>query len=129
MHLPVVMAPVRWYHLLSTWIFILSCIPGLPTFPLNLLAAPGCFEVIINPKEHWVKNAYIIFIHVAPFFWVTYDLSPRAFMFAAAVIVAYLAFMAFIGKSPLKAYSDLLKEDHNTLSQFLGDRFMIKLSE
>jgi len=122
------MAPVRWYYLLSTWIFLLSCIPGLPTFPLNLLAAPGCFEFILNPKGHWIKNAYIIFIHLAPFFWVPYDLSPRAFAFAAAVIAAYLIFMAIIGKSPLTAYSDLLKEDHKTLAQFLGDRFMIKHS-
>ena len=125
------MAPVRWYHLLSTWIFLLACtqpLHKLPMFPLILLAAPGCFEFILNPKEHWVKNTYIIFIHVAPFFWVPYDLSPTAFAFAAAVIAAYLVFMAVIGKSPLKAYSNLLKEDHNTLAQFLGDRFNLRHS-
>jgi len=122
------MAPVRWYHLLSTWIFLFACFHPLlkvPAFPLILLAAPGCLEVILNPKEHWLKNAYIIFIHLAPFAWIPYDLSPRAFMVAAAVIATYLVFMAVIGKNPLEAYSDLLKEDHKTLVQFLGDRFMI----
>jgi len=97
-------------------------------FPLILLAALGCVEVIVNPREHWFKNAYIIFIHLAPFAWIPYDLSHYAFMVAAIVIGAYLIFMAAIGKSFIDAYSDLLQEDHNTLAQFLEDRFMIKLS-
>jgi len=126
------MAPVRWYHLLSTWIFLLACMQPLhklPMFPLILLAAPGCFEVILNPQEHWLKNVYIIFIHTAPFFWVPYDLSQKAFAVAGAVIAAYLIFMAVISKNPLKSYSDLLREDHKTLAQFLGDRFNLRLPE
>ena len=109
------------------WIFILACIPGLPVFPLVVIAAPGCVEVILNPrKEHWLKNVYIIFIHLAPFLWVPYDLSLTAFMFSALVIAIYLTFMTIIGKHPLRSYHTLLHEHHKTLSQFLDDRFMIR---
>jgi hypothetical protein len=124
--------PVRWYHILSTWIFIFSCLQplhGLPTFPLNIFASAGCLEVVLNPhKEHWLKNAYIIFIHVAPFTWVPYDLSSRAFIVAALAIGAYLAFMAFLRKNPIDSYRAILNEDHRRLDQFLEARFGIRLS-
>ena len=119
--------PVRWYHLLSTWIFLLSTtqpLLKLPTFPLNVMASVGCLEVILNPhKEHWLKNAYILFIHIAPFFWVPYDLSTRAFAFGAGVIVTYLLFIWSIGENPIHVYRVLLNENHPRLSQFTRDRF------
>lgn len=115
--------PIRWYHLLSTWIFLLSVLQ-LPTFPLNILALSGCLEIFLNPhKEHWVKNLYIIFLHVAPFLWIRYDLSTKSFYFAAAVILAYLIFIWSINNDPFYIYHVLLEEDHKTLNQFTRDRF------
>ena len=119
--------PVRWYHLLSTWIFLLSVaypILKLPTFPLNLVAFVGCLEIILNPhKKHWLKNLYIIFIHIAPFFWIPYDLSRTAFIFGACVIIAYLVFIWYIDENPIHVYKVLLDENHPHLHQFINDRF------
>jgi hypothetical protein len=119
--------PVRWYHLLSSWIFVLSCLHPLlkiPTFPLNILASVGCFEVVLNPhKEHWLKNLYILFIHIAPFFWIPYDLSEWAFTVAVAVIAAYLALILFLKENPFHVYFVLLDEDHKTFAEFTRDRF------
>ena len=119
--------PVRWYYLLSTWIFLLSVlypVAKLPTFPLNVMASVGCLEVILNPyNEHVLKNIYILFIHIAPFFWIPYDVSVGALQFGAAVIAAYLAFIFFIGENPLHIYKVLLKERHQTAQEFVRDRF------
>ena len=121
--------PVRWYMLLSTWIFILSVIyPFLKisTYPLNLMAAVGCLEVILNPyNKNMLKNIYILFIHIAPFFWIPYDISSRGIYFAAAVIILYLAFIWFIQENPLEIYSALLKEKHENVCEFTRDRFGI----
>jgi hypothetical protein len=121
------MPPVRWYHLLSTWIFLLSAlypVLKLPTFPLNVMASVGCLEVILNPyNEHVLKNIYILFIHIAPFFWIPYDVSTEAFQFGTAVIAAYLAFIFFIGENPLHVYMVLLAERHTSAKEFLADRF------
>jgi hypothetical protein len=119
--------PVRWYYLLSSWIFLLSClypILKIPTYPLNLLASVGCFEVILNPhKEHWLKNLYILFIHIAPFFWIPYDISERALLVAAVVSISYILFIWFLGEDPLHVYRVLLDEDHKTFDRFIRDRF------
>ena len=119
--------PVRWYYILSTWIFILSVlfpVVHLPTFPLNLMASVGCFEIILNPhNENLVKNLYILFIHIAPFFWIPYDLSVNAFQVGAAVILTYLLFIASLGENPIHVYMTLLKENHKTTAEFLNNRF------
>jgi len=119
--------PVRWYYIFSTWIFILSAlfpVVHLPTFPLNLMASVGCFEIILNPyNENIVKNLYILFIHIAPFFWIPYDLSVNAFQVGAAVILTYLLFIASLGENPIHVYMTLLKENHETTAEFLKDRF------
>ena len=119
--------PIRWYYILSSWIFLLSClhpILKIPTFPLNILASVGCFEVILNPhKEHWLKNAYILFIHIAPFLWIPYDLSGRAFFIAASVIMIYLALIWLLKENPFHVYRVLLNEDHKTFAEFTRDRF------
>jgi Ca2+/Na+ antiporter len=118
--------PVRWYYILSSWIFLLSTLYPLlqlPTFPLNVMASVGCFEIILNPhNENLVKNIYILFIHIAPFFWIPVDLSIRAFQFGAAVVAIYLAFLFFLGENPIHIYQVLLKERH-TAQEFLRDRF------
>lgn len=122
------MKPVRWYELLSTWIFLLSAmypILHFPTFPLNVLALVGCVECFFS-KEHYLKNIYIVFIHLAPFFWIPYDISVNALLFAAFVISTYLMFIFFIVKdSPIDIYRRLLKENHTRFSEFLSDRFFI----
>ena len=119
--------PVRWYYILSTWIFLLSTlypVLQLPTFPLNVMASVGCLEIILNPyNDNLVKNLYILFIHIAPFFWIPVDLSVEALQFGAAVILAYLAFIFILGENPLHVYMVLLKENHETAAEFLRDRF------
>jgi hypothetical protein len=123
--------PVRWYYILSTWIFILSALHPLlhvPTFPLNLMASIGCLEIILNPyNENLLKNLYILFIHIAPFFWIPYDLSVNALQIGAAVILAYLFFIVALGENPIHVYSVLLKEHHSTATEFLKDRFGIQV--
>jgi hypothetical protein len=123
--------PVRWYYILSTWIFILSVlfpIVKLPTFPLNLMASVGCIEIILNPyNENFVKNLYILFIHIAPFFWIPYDLSVNAFHVGATVILLYLLFIISLGENPIHVYMTLLKENHETTAEFLEDRFGLKV--
>ena len=91
------------------------------------MAVVGCFEVILNPyNEHVLKNIYILFIHIAPFFWIPYDISARSLSFAALVILLYLAFIWSIRENPLKIYSALLKEKHETVCDFMADRFGIQ---
>jgi len=119
--------PVRWYYLLSSWIFLLSLlypIIKLPIFPLTAIASVGCVEVILNPyNEHMLKNLYILFIHIAPFFWIPVDFSTEALQFAAATIGVYLAFLFAVGENPIHIYTVLLRERHITAKEFLRDRF------
>ena len=123
--------PVRWYLLLSTWIFILSVLYPLhqiSTFPLNLLALIGCVEVLHNPfKENYVKSIYILFIHLAPFLWIPYDLSVWPLGFTIGVIVVYLALVVYLQTDPFAIYHKLLNERHTALEDFLSERFGIRL--
>lgn len=125
--------PVRWHCLLSTWIFILSCLYPfikISTYPLNLLALVGIFQCILYPfKEHPLKNTYILFIHLAPFLWIPYDLSPRAFGFAVIVCLAYSAWIYFIEDNIVDIYTRLSKEEHISLTEFLNVRFGMNLKQ
>ena len=122
--------PIRWYYLLSTWIFILSVLypfHKISTFPLNILASVGCFEVILNPyNEHILKNIYILFIHIAPFFWIPWEISPKTLDFALIVVLIYLIFICLINKNCFHIYDKLLKEKHTDVYDFLDDRFGIR---
>jgi hypothetical protein len=124
--------PIRFHYLLSSWIFVLSCLypfHKISTFPLNILASVGCFEVILNPyNEHWIKNAYILALHIAPFFWIPWIISETTLQFAAIVVIIYLLFTAAIQKSCFDIYSILLKERHKGVSEFIGDRFGLNTS-
>ena len=119
--------PVRWYHLLSTWIFLLSAaypIHQISTYPLNILALVGCLEPILNPhRESAGKNIYIIGLHLLPLLWIPYDISAKAFQFAFFVGGAYLIFVTGIGENPFHIYSILLKENHPTFKEFTCARF------
>ena len=121
--------PIRWYHLLSTWIFILSVLypfHKISTFPLNILALVGCFQVILKPfNEHYLKNIYILFIHIAPFFWIPWEISKKTIKFALAVILIYLIFICLIQDDCFHIYGTLMKEKHTNIYDFLHDRFGI----
>ena len=121
--------PVRWYMLLSSWIFIISLlypILKISTYPLNLIALVGCFEVILNPfNTNAIKNIYILFIHIAPFSWIPYDFSPATMYLTISTIVIYLLAMLALQKNPIDTYQDLLVEKHTTVFEFTCDRFAI----
>lgn len=119
--------PVRWYHLLSAWILLLSILYPLhkiSTFPLNILALSGCYAVIADPfKEHPVKNIYIMLVHLAPFLWIPYDVSKGAIGFALIVIALYCVFMAAIDEQPVDVYRAVFSEHHTTINEFIEARF------
>ena len=119
--------PIRWYYIFSTWIFLLSTaypLHAISTYPLNVLALPGCFEILINPhKEHWTKNLYILALHILPFLWIPYSFSATSIYFAAGSGVCYLVFVGFLEEDPIHIYTELFKENHPTYRAFVSDRF------
>ena len=119
--------PVRWYYILSTWIFLASVaypFHQISTYPLNLFALVGCLEVILNPhKESWVKNVYILLLHLLPFLWIPYDLSIEVLEYSLLFVCAYLVFVLFLNENIVHIYRTLLNEDHPKYTQFLCDRF------
>ena len=121
--------PIRWYLLLSTWIFILSVLYPLhkiSTFPLNVLALPGFIQVFFNPfKKNLIKNIYILFIHLSPFLWIPYDFSSISLIFSMAVIIVYLIFILFMETDPFSVYYRLFHENHTSTKDFLNERFGI----
>lgn len=124
------MYPIRWYYLLSTWIFLLSALYPLhriSTFPLNLMAVVGCYECLRHRfGEHWFKSLYILFIHLAPFLWIPYEISLETVLFALCVTLVYLVFIGSVTKkNPIEVYDILLKEKHENLHEFLADRFAL----
>lgn len=123
--------PIRWYYIFSTWIFLLSAaypLHKISTYPLNVIALPGCFEILLNPhKGHWVKNVYILALHILPFLWIPYSVSNISLQFAFISVVIYLIFISILGENIIHIYSELLNENHPTLKSFLGDRFGILL--
>lgn len=118
---------IRWYHLFSTWIFLLSAaypIHQISTYPLNLLALVGCLQLILNPfRSNSGKNIYILAIHLLPFLWIPYDISEKALQFALLCGFLYLLFITAIGEDLFHIYSNLLREDHPTFQRFICDRF------
>lgn len=119
--------PIRWYYLFSTWIFLLSVaypIHAISTYPLNVLALPGCFEILLNPhKAHWTKNIYILGLHILPFLWIPYSFSETSIYFAFGSGLSYLVFIGFLEEDPIHIYSELFKENHPTFRAFVADRF------
>ena len=91
------------------------------------MALVGCYECLRSPfGEHWVKTLYILFIHLAPFLWIPYELSVKTLLFALCVILVYLVFIGgLLHKNPIDVYDILLKEKHEELHEFLADRFTI----
>ena len=123
--------PIRWYYIFSTWIFLLSAaypLHKISTYPLNVIALPGCFEVLLNRhKEHWFKNLYILALHILPFLWIPYSVSIKSLQFAVSSFAVYLIFISILDENIIHIYSKLLDENHKTLDLFLADRFGIIL--
>jgi len=123
--------PIRWYYIFSTWIFLLSAaypFHKISTYPLNVIALVGCFEILLNPhKEHWFKNVYILALHILPFLWIPYSVSNISLQFAFTSFIAYIIFISILGENVIHIYTKLLDEKHKTLDSFLYDRFGILL--
>jgi hypothetical protein len=121
--------PIRWYLLLSSWIFILSVLypfHKISTFPLNLLALPGIIQIFFNPfKKNLIKNIYILFIHLSPFLWIPYDFSSVSLIFCMAIIIVYLIFILSMETDPFSIYYKLFNENHTNTKEFLNQRFGI----
>jgi len=121
--------PIRWYLLLSSWIFILSVLypfHKISTFPLNLLALPGIIQIFFNPfKKNLIKNIYILFIHLSPFLWIPYDFSSVSLIFCMAIIIVYLIFILSMETDPFSIYYRLFNENHTNTKEFLNQRFGI----
>ena len=119
--------PVRWFHLFSTWIFIASVlypIHGISTFPLNVLALVGIVQVLRGwGNEHWVKELYIIALHLLPFLWIPYDFSLPTLKACFAFGFVYLIFLACLQTNCVTVYWNLLQEKHTKLEDFLKVRF------
>lgn len=122
--------PIRWYYIFSSWIFLLSVaypIHAISTYPLNVLALSGCFEILLNPhKEHWTKNIYILALHILPFLWIPYSFSTSSMYFAVGSGLSYLMFVGLLEEDPIHIYSELFKENHPTFAAFIADRFGIE---
>lgn len=116
--------PVRWYHYLTAYMFIFSALyplHGISTYPLVLLSTLGCVEVFRNTLL--TKNLFILFIHLAPFLWIPYDLSTTAYAFSATIIVFYLVFVTALGETPYTIYMTSLSEQHTSTAEFVCERF------
>lgn len=115
--------PVRWYHFLSAWMFILSALYPLhriSTFPLVLLSTVGCVEVF---RSHvFEKNLIILALHLSPFLWIPYQLSVSTFTFTLAIIILYLVFIQSLGETPYNIYMTTLSEKHKNIREYLCER-------
>jgi hypothetical protein len=118
--------PVRWFHLLSSWIFITSLLYPLikiSTFPLNLLALVGIFT--LKASESLEKGLHILIIHLIPFLWIPYVINKESIILFFGIIVGYLTLMHCIHEDPIDVYTVLQKEEHKTYREFLNARFGI----
>ncbi len=114
---------VRFFHLFSTWIFVASALyplHGISTFPMNLLALVGLYEM---KNESTGKNIYNLILHLAPFLWIPYSFSEETMLFCVLLLLAYLLIMIFLKRNCYEIYDSLLKERHPTFKEFLSARY------
>ena len=115
--------PVRWYHFLSAWMFILSALYPLhriSTYPLVLLSTVGCIEVFRNTI--FLKSLIILALHLSPFLWIPYELSTTTFAFTLTIIILYLVFIQSLGETPYNIYMTTLSEKHKNIQEFIYER-------
>ena len=116
--------PIRWYHLLSVWIFIISVLYPLhkiSTFPLNLLALVGI--TTLKMSETIWKSFHIVIIHLLPFLWIPWAFTLDGIIFFFVTILSYLILMAFLHENPFHIYTVLQEEEHKTYKEYLEARF------
>jgi hypothetical protein len=121
-------SPIRWYHLFSSWIFLLSSaypLHRISTLPLNLLALPGTLSAILRPCP-LSKRIYNIVLHCAPFIWIPYTVSLQSLLLSFAYAFLYIKYMNYIQVNPIDVYITLFKENHTSVYEFLQDRFGTK---
>jgi len=115
--------PVRWYHFLSVWMFILSVLYPLhriSTYPLLLLSTVGCIEAFRD--NIFEKKLIVLALHLLPFLWIPYELSTITFAFTFTIIILYLVFIQALGETPYNIYKTSLSEKHKTIQEFIYER-------
>jgi hypothetical protein len=115
--------PVRWYHFLSVWMFILSVLyplHGISTYPLLLLSTVGCIEAFRD--NIFEKKLIVLALHLLPFLWIPYELSTTTFTFTLTIIILYLVFIQTLGETPYNIYMTSLSEKHKTIQEFIYER-------
>ena len=120
--------PVRWFHLLSAWIFILSVLypfHKISTFPLNLLALVGI--TTLKASESFWKSLHIVLIHLLPFLWIPYVINKESITLFFGAIFCYLIFINYLQEDPIHIYSVLDKENHTTYREYLEVRLGISI--
>ena len=111
-------------YLFSTWIFIASALyplHGISTFPLNLLALLGLYEIDFN--ESLFKTTYCTILHLGPFLWIPYSFSDESLMFAACLLLTYLITLAVLGINCYHTYDTVVRKKHKTDAEFINERF------
>jgi len=118
--------PVRWFHLLSVWIFVASALypfHKISTFPLNLVALIGI--TTLKMSESFWKSLHIVLIHLLPFLWIPYVINKESIKLFFGVIVCYFIFMSYLQEDPIDVYRVLQEEEHKTYREYLEARFGI----
>ena len=116
--------PVRWFHLLSTWIFILSALypfHKISTFPLNILALVGI--TTLKASESSWKSLHIVLLHLLPFLWIPYVINKESIILFFGVIIGYFIFMNYLQEDPIDVYRVLQDEEHKTYREYVVARF------
>jgi hypothetical protein len=116
---------IFFLYLFSTWIFIASALyplHGISTFPLNLIAILGFYE--IDFSEALFKNIYNGFLHVGPFLWIPYSFSDESLLFTVALLLTYLLTLSALQINFYTVYDTLLQQKHETAEEFIRARFL-----
>jgi hypothetical protein len=117
---------VRWYYMLSPWIFLLSAtvlVHGQPMYPLQLLALIGCAYSVLTPwPQPLLKHVLIQALHLLPFLWLSPILNEKGITFGLLVIIVWLLFMIVIGKNPIAVYRRFIEERHATTYDFVKEQ-------
>lgn len=117
---------VRWYYMLSAWIFLLSAtvvVHGQPMYPLQLLALIGCVYSVLAPwPQPLLKHVLIQALHLLPFLWLPQIINEKGITFGLLVIIVWLLFMIVIGKNPIDVYRQFIDERHTTTYAFVQEQ-------
>jgi hypothetical protein len=113
-------------YLFSTWIFIISILyplHGISTFPLNIVALLGFYEMDFS--ESLFKNIYNGFLHLGPFLWIPYSFSDESLLFAAVLLLTYLLTLSALEINCYDVYNELVQQKHKTAEEFITARFIL----